>query len=216
MRGALFWLMFITIFASGESTSAQQRTVYQLPVRVHAISSNIRPLDTSFTDAKIRGLIRRANKIWRSAGIVWDLQSIERVALPNEERLIAGLRGQVPFSQSELLGTLMSGNREPLVWNVYLVGDLTAILRVPGVYVPVLQSLTTSERDPAGEKDPGRILAHELGHSLTLGHTKCTRIGNLMSPGCAGANRTRLTRDQIRAARTQAALGQPDSRAIPQ
>jgi hypothetical protein len=37
----------------------------------------------------------------------------------------------------------------------------------PGIYVSSRQGLIVSELDPAGLNDPGRIAAHEPGHSLT-------------------------------------------------
>jgi hypothetical protein len=71
------------------------------------------------------------------------------------------------------------------------------------------QGLIVSELDPAGLNDPGRIAAHELGHSLTLDHVKCHSEGNLMSPGCRSVNRTRLEPAQIEDARKQAQFGEP-------
>lgn len=152
--------------------------------------------------------MERTNGIWEQADIEWQIESIVRHPLPNEDRLIASFRSRGRVSPNQLFVSIMSGRRSAGVWNVYLVQDLTAIMGMPGVYVPGVQSLISSLRDPAGEGDPGRILAHELGHSLTLPHIRCTSEGNLMSPGCAANNRVRLSADQIEAARSQADKGE--------
>ena len=205
-------LVLLLVLASPTISIHGQPTAdptYNLSVRVHVISSSIPSLNATYSDAQVINLIARATEIWLDAGIGWQIEAIEHIALQNEEQVIAGLQGQRPFTRNQLLEALMSKPPESHIWNVYLVKDLTSILGVPGVYVPNIQSLAVSQRDPSGEGDPGRILAHELGHSLTLPHVQCTRRGNLMSPACAGEKRTRLSAEQIETARNQAVLGQP-------
>ncbi len=73
--------------------------------------------------------------------------------------------------------------------------------------------MISSEVDPTGLRDLAgsgpRILAHELGHSLSLFHVACTDAGNLMSPGCPLGQRTQLTAGQVDMARLQASTGHP-------
>jgi hypothetical protein len=70
-----------------------------------------------------------------------------------------------------------------------------------------------AEFDPTGARDlvvsGPRILAHELGHSISLEHGPCTTVGNLMAPGCTTGERTRLTEDQITFALRQARFNRP-------
>jgi hypothetical protein len=99
----------------------------------------------------------------------------------------------------------LSGGR----WDAFIVDNLAALSGAPGVFIPSIPALVSSEVDPAGINDAGRILAHELGHSLTLDHVDCPPEGNLMAPGCPGTDRGRLTDAQIEAARAKAETGRP-------
>jgi len=180
-----------------------------LPVRVHVVSSRIGQIDSGLSDAEVQALFGRANEVWAQADVRWVLESIAREPALMEDELEAAIQGTAPLTADLLLSVLPQSNLLAGGWDVFLVNDLTAVAGFPGIFFPSLPGMIASEVDPAGIGDPGRILAHELGHSLTLQHVNCTQEGNLMAPGCASTDRTRLTASQVAAARGQAELGTP-------
>lgn len=180
----------------------------ELETRVHVLSSELGQVDATFDDDRVRETVARTNEIWRQAGIRWKLESIVRepARSEGEEALRQALSGQRPLTADVLAALLPRDRMLSGGWNVYLVRNLPGS---PGIYLGAVPAAVTSEADPSGEGDPGRIFAHELGHSLTLQHVACTGAGNLMAPGCPADDRTRLTEEQIEQARSQAATGAP-------
>jgi len=192
---------------SGDSPSVAIR----LPVRIHILSSRLGVLDGSLTDSEAATLLARVNEVWAQADIVWELESVTREQVEAEDQFELALQGGVPLTFELLLAAVPRGQLLGGGWDVFIVRDLTSAIGAPGVYFPSIPFALASELDPAGLNDPGRILAHELGHSLTLAHVQCTTEGNLMSGGCAGSDRTRLTPSQIELARSQAERGVPSA-----
>lgn len=191
-----------------ESSAIRPRQI-SLPVRVHLVQSQIPPLQATFDEQKVQEMFVRINKVWAAAGISWSLKQTIMQPIASEEVIISAMQGSTKITSDFFLEAIMNSKKSPREWNVFIVHDLTSVLGAPGIYVSSQQGLVISELDPAGLNDPGRIAAHELGHSLTLVHVKCHSEGNLMSPGCRSADRTRLEPAQIEDARRQAQLGEP-------
>jgi hypothetical protein len=198
-----------SVLAQEPDSSATQRSPISLPVRVHLVQSQIPPLQATFDERQVREMFARINKVWAAAGIDWSLKEITMQPIASEEVIISAMRGTERVTSDFFLESIMNSKQSPREWNVFIVHDLTSVMGAPGIYVSSQQGLVVSELDPAGLNDPGRIAAHELGHSLTLVHVKCHSEGNLMSPGCRSADRTRLETAQIEDARKQAQLGEP-------
>jgi len=182
-----------------------------LPVRVHVLSSRVPPLDAGLTDSDVRALVNRVNEIWAQADVFWQLESIRRETVGEEDQVEQAVLGLLPLTSTLLAAIAPRGELTTGDWDVFLVADLTTVVGFPGVFFPAIPGILSSRVDPAGLGDPGRILAHELGHSLTLQHVPCTPAGDLMAPGCDSADRTRLDSGQIQQARTQAETGRPTS-----
>ncbi|MFV1987003.1 MAG: hypothetical protein ACC682_06965 [Gemmatimonadota bacterium] len=179
----------------------------RLPVRVHVLSSRLANIAGTFSDQEVAALLARVNEIWAQGDVEWQLESVVREPAEAEDAFEQALQGVIPLT-STLLASVFPRGQLSSAWDVFIVRDLT-VTGGPGVYFPSIPMVVTSEIDPAGLGDPGRILAHELGHSLTLSHVPCTPAGNLMSPSCASQDRRRLDEGQIQRARSQAALGVP-------
>lgn len=184
-------------------------TTLELPVRVHPLSSRLASLDARLSDPEVAVLMARVNEIWSEADIVWEVESIVREPAAGEDLFETALQGLIPLTADVVASVVPRVRRLAGGWDAYLVRDLASAIGTPGIYFPGIPAAVASVVDPAGLADPGRILAHELGHSLGLPHVPCTAAGNLMAPGCPSQDRTRLTADQISRARSQAASGGP-------
>ncbi len=185
-------------------------TDIDLNVRVHLLESDeFESLDATLSDADVETLFQGVNRVWSQAAITWTVESVVREPSGDGTAYELALRGAIPFSFEILASILPRDNLLPGAWDVFVIRDFGNI--AGGVYIDALGSVVVAELGPAGDQGPlaagPRILAHELGHSLSLAHVPCTPAGNLMAPGCPGADRTRLEAPQIDAARRQAGRG---------
>jgi hypothetical protein len=183
-----------------------------LDVRVHLLESDqFGALDATLSDADVDVLFEGVNEIWSQAGITWRVESVVREPSLDGTAFMAGLSGAIPITAGVLASILPNGNILPNKWNVFVIRDFGNF--AGGVYLDFRGAVIFAENGPIGRQDPTsdgrRILAHELGHSLSLLHVPCTSIGNLMSPGCFAQDRTRLEAGQVVPARAQASRGRP-------
>jgi len=190
---------------------APHRSVIALRVRVHLLSSEFPPLSTELTEDEVATVFGRVNAIWQQALIRWEIESIVREDALNSDAFAAILRGELPISDDLIASVLPRENLLSGDWDVFLILSLGGI--AGGIYFPGIPAALSAELDPDGQRKltgaTARILAHELGHSLSLQHVPCTATGNLMSPGCPAADRRKLTESQVEAARQQALAGHP-------
>ncbi len=190
---------------------APDRSELGLQVRVHLLSSEFAPLSTELTEDEVATVFTRVNAIWQQALIRWEIESILREDALNSDAFAAILRGDRPVSDDVIASVLPRENLLTGDWDVFLILSLGGI--AGGIYFPGIPAALSAELDPDGRREltgaTARILAHELGHSLSLPHVPCTAAGNLMSPGCPATDRTRLTDSQVEAARQQALTGHP-------
>lgn len=181
-----------------------------ISLRIHLVeSSTSDSLNTTLTEADVAILIEGINEVWSQAAITWLVDTIFRESAQNEEIFEAVLAGQLP---PDALATVVpGGNLFFGDWDVFIIRSFGGV--AGGLYIPSIQSVIFPELDPTGLRDltgsGRRILAHELGHSLSLQHVACPPEGNLMAPGCEAPNRTLLTAAQIAQVRQQAATGRP-------
>ena len=184
----------------------------ELAVRVHLVQSDqLYELNVRLSDAEVTELMTAVNETWAQAGVTWSLESIVREDARNESLFGLALSDPTVNPASALTSVLTPENVQADIWNVFLIRDFGGGLG--GVYLPIEKVVVSAEIDPGGQRDidggMSRILAHELGHSLGLGHVPCAGRGNLMAAGCALGTRTLLGPTQITGARLQAKTGRP-------
>lgn len=198
--------------ACGEGPQNPEHETIALSVRTHVLSSTITTLDAETPEDRVREILEETNEIWAQAGVRWELESIRRDSLPEEgETTLLEARetdGVLPedFYRQQFLP--LEDHLDD-AWNVYLLHNL-GFLGARGMYIPAIPAVVSSDRVPGG-LNPELVLAHELGHSLGLGHEPCGTEGNLMALPFCDVGTTRLSDEQIRHVREQANRGVPST-----
>jgi hypothetical protein len=124
------------------------------------------------------------------------------------------LAGTIPAYEADLISFVPRKELLSPGWNVFLIRDFGRI--AGGMFRPEIQGVVLADRGfgfelPASGRG-GSTLAHELGHSLTLGHEPCDSTRNLMAIACSAPGMISvLTPAQIARARRQAQTGRPTS-----
>ena len=214
----LLWVGLLSasvIACSDSSTAPAGDTKLEeivLPLRVHLLrSSQVESLNAPLTVEQAQTLVGDLNEVWAQGNIRWSVEMLveeDAIVTPNVLRAFnGGAAVDVP-----VLLEAIGGNPQAAGWDVYLVRDL-GNAGFSGVYLSRTGIAFAKLADQNGVIDLAnfgtRVLAHELGHSLSLSHVSCPPEGNLMAPGCPGEVRTRLSDAQVNAARAQASRGRP-------
>ncbi len=235
----LAWLTFgSSIFdAWGQDTPAaskeksQERThapaaseFLVLPLRVYrAKSADVAEIDCrQLSDDDIRRIVGKVNVIWASAGIHWQLESIEDVQAENTGRVKLAAQidtddaeavGKEPARKARIPHTAFrriipeSTRLDSSAYRVHYVHDFD----VNGVYFgnreAMVKETAALRKVETGIDEPlPRVTSHELGHALGLPHRQDTL--NLMASGTTG---TFLNDDEMKKAR-EIAKGNPACR----
>jgi len=153
--------------------------------------------------------MKTVNKIWQQAGIHWQIESIINEQANFTKRFAPASRNKHlnKRQRHKLLVLIKPG------WNIFIFGNSTAM--TPGHYMPTI-GIVVAQKSYLFPLNPS-IIAHELGHSLSLQHPKSQRRHpfNLMSgrnKQVAPKNKIHLSISQVKKARKQALTGFPHSR----
>ena len=202
-----------TVGCAARSQTAENDRLVRLPIRIHLLASrSSRALPTTRTEQDASKLVAFANTIWEQAGVQWTVESIVREESPVGLQFDSLVTGKIPRTASNLIDFVPRGRLLRRGWNVFLIGDFGQI--AGGMFRPEIGGVVLAERGFGFELPidgrGGATLAHELGHSLSLGHEPCDSTRNILANACwSPTGRSSLTPSQIARARQQALSGHP-------
>jgi peptidoglycan hydrolase-like protein with peptidoglycan-binding domain/predicted Zn-dependent protease len=200
-----------------------------LPVYVHLIKSSHSVVNSSYLVSEVQNMFSSRDGVnenyWKQANIRWDLKDVRTYNITDGSDTI--YRNAYVSNNSsaayDAIPALSNGSNMGNGFNVFIVGDFSSITS-NGLYFSsgktnsglILQNgiafISEKNNTNAGIEYATYIVAHELGHALSLDHFGNST--NMMSIGGSGVStkpelRNNLTSDQIKSARAQAAIGEP-------
>jgi len=205
-------LLFNSACSDSSTGTADDGGTLTIDLNIHLMESDRSDnLTATLSDDEIDLLIRGVNEIWSQASIQWRVSDISRVEALNAEEFERTMNGERPPSPAVFRSVIPAQSTSPAEWDLFVIHDLGGV--VGGIYFPQQAAILQPEVDPSRQAlfEGGliRITAHELGHSLSLGHVPCESPGNLMAPGCRVGDRALLNDEQIENARSVARDGAP-------
>ena len=199
-----------TVIQTDDNASA----TLTLPIDFYCYSFDAQEeLNCTKTESDLQSALVEINRIWAQAGIQWTLNSFNTKRVSASDFSLTGSETTKQVS-SKLISVAPPNYLGQKVWNVGIIRNFPSPVRAGGVTyggVHVVYFAETKITPTSTIDTQYFVLAHELGHSLSLAHTDPnTDPDNLMGPGAVTAYLPTLKQEQIERARKQALNGPAD------
>ncbi|HID52569.1 MAG TPA: hypothetical protein EYP41_11095, partial [Anaerolineae bacterium] len=162
-----------------------------LPLSLYILDDAGGKMTSSRDEAELRQIVERANEIWGQANIRLEIQTIQRLTVPDEVMQQVAARNFAPF--------FAAANRDLEIENPALLNGFYA-QNVGGVNGVVPNNTRTFFVTDQPSVHDERVTSHEIGHILGLHHVLTDSNRLLFS----GTNGMELSPEEIVVARYNA------------
>lgn len=194
---------------SGQRSSSTIPDELVLKLRVYQLRfPGSSDYNSSFSADVLRQYVEETNQIYAQAKIRFQVESIQTLDAPSSVQFVSGESNQSFVQKIQKIKFPATGGSSPLFQVAFFYGFP---ISAKGLYVANQKVAYIGEYFlKTGELQGSVVLAHELGHQLSLPHAnesgQACADSNLLCTGGTGIG-TYLTPEQIDAIRRQAIIG---------
>jgi hypothetical protein len=216
----LFLLILFTLFGCvTEEKNSANLDQLNLKIDFYCYTFASEPtLDCTLNENQVKEILSEVNLIWAQANIQWELASFNTKEISAQDFSLAQNETATQI-KSKLFKISPENTNQAKIWNVAIIQNFPSPVNSAGLYLPgghTIYFAQTKKSNTSFIEVKPYVLAHELGHSLSLGHVDAEEsVDNLMGPGAINAEIPNLTQEQIQIIRKQALEGPADPDQMP-